>query len=187
MYLLGQRFCLWYVLKIAFTTSSPLRRTNFKMKHAQNLWPNKYLDHCKYSVVRKKETVLLSTSPAWPTWVGCSWAELFSQPGTNFLHNPVELIQPVNWRRVYVVEWTLAQEPLGVGHVPPGGGAAADVVLRRGDRHRRPAAGPPRQGTACSSIPCARFRLAMIKISISTPLCLQIMCQNKQRVISFKK
>ena len=37
---------------------------------------------------------------------------------------------------------------MGVGHVPPGGGAAADVVLRRGHRHRRPAAGPPRQGIA---------------------------------------
>ena len=28
--------------------------------------------------------------------------------------------------------------------------------------------------TACSSIPCARFRFAMIEISVSTPFCLQI-------------
>ena len=42
---------------------------------------------CKYSVVRKKVTVLLNTSLAWPAWAGCNWAELFSQPPT-FLHNP---------------------------------------------------------------------------------------------------
>ena len=39
-------------------------------------------------VVRKKVTVLLSTSLAWPPWVDCGQAELFSQPGTNFSAQP---------------------------------------------------------------------------------------------------
>ena len=41
-----------------------------------------------YSVVQKKVTVLLSTSLAWPAWAGCDWAELFSEPSTNFFAQP---------------------------------------------------------------------------------------------------
>ena len=40
-----------------------------------------------YSIVHKKVTVLL-TSLAWPAWAVCNWAELFSQPGTNFFAQP---------------------------------------------------------------------------------------------------
>ena len=38
--------------------------------------------------MRKKVTVLLSTSLAWPAWAGGRGAELFSQPGTNFFAQP---------------------------------------------------------------------------------------------------
>ena len=41
-----------------------------------------------YRVVRKV-TVLLSNSLAWPALAGCDWAELFSEPGTNFILNSV--------------------------------------------------------------------------------------------------
>ena len=41
-----------------------------------------------YRVVRKKVTVLLSTSLAWAASAGCSWAVLFSQPCTNFFAQP---------------------------------------------------------------------------------------------------
>ena len=41
-----------------------------------------------YTVVHNEVTVLLSTSLAWPAWAGCSRAELFSQPGTNFFAQP---------------------------------------------------------------------------------------------------
>ena len=43
--------------------------------------------HFLYSLVQKKVTVLLL---AWPAWVGCDWAELLNEPGTNFLLNPVQ-------------------------------------------------------------------------------------------------
>ena len=33
-------------------------------------------------------TVVLNTSQAWPAWVDCSRAELFSQPGSNFFAQP---------------------------------------------------------------------------------------------------
>ena len=48
-----------------------------------------------YSVVRKKVSVLLTTSLAWPAWAGFRLAELFSQLGTNFLPNLVVLCQKV--------------------------------------------------------------------------------------------
>ena len=47
-----------------------------------------------YSVVNKKVTVLLSTSLACPAWAGCNWAELFSQPGTNFFAQPCMYLAP---------------------------------------------------------------------------------------------
>ena len=31
-----------------------------------------------------KKVTVLGTSLAWPAWAGCSWAELFLQPSTNF-------------------------------------------------------------------------------------------------------
>ena len=37
----------------------------------------------KYTVVQKKETVLLSTSLTWLTWAGRGWVELIAQPGPN--------------------------------------------------------------------------------------------------------
>ena len=44
--------------------------------------------------MRKKVTVLLSTSLAWPAWAGCSRAELFSQPGTIFFAQPCTVHAP---------------------------------------------------------------------------------------------
>ena len=38
--------------------------------------------------MHKKVNALLSTSLAWPAWAGDSWAELFSQAGTNFSAQP---------------------------------------------------------------------------------------------------
>ena len=45
----------------------------------------------EYSIVRRKATILLSTSTAWPAWVGCSWAELFSQPDNNIFAQPYNI------------------------------------------------------------------------------------------------
>ena len=41
-----------------------------------------------YNIVQEKMTVLLSISLAWLAWAGCDWAELFSEPGTNFFAPP---------------------------------------------------------------------------------------------------
>ena len=50
-----------------------------------------WLSYTLYSVVQKKMTVLLSISLAWPAWSGWVRAELFSEPGSNFLLNPVHI------------------------------------------------------------------------------------------------
>ena len=81
-------------------TDTSERRAHFK--GAANLTPT--------GLSRKKATVLLSTSLAWPAWAGCGWAKYFLktwQP--TFRLNPVELPKHDHQRKASTLEscqWT---------------------------------------------------------------------------------